>query len=227
MQFIDAEKACYGASNPLTAVLELAKSAMRSCVGELELDQLFHSRTVINDQVKNAVEEPVKAWGMVVKRHEILSISTDNRISEAMDRQAAAERVRREAVLIAEGEKEQLRLQSEGARIRLQNESEGDKIRVENEARAAAESVRLRAEAEANAVRMIAQALNEDGGREAATLQVARDYISAYERMGATSNTIMMPVGNGAADVTSLMAQAAVVFNAASKSQSGETSASA
>lgn len=37
LQFVDAEKACYGASNPLSAVLELAKSAMRSCVGELEL----------------------------------------------------------------------------------------------------------------------------------------------------------------------------------------------
>lgn len=209
---MDAEKACYGASNPLIAVMELAKSAMRACVGELELDQMFHSRHLINDHVHTAVQEPASNWGMVVTRHEMLDVRTDKRINEAMDRQAAAERIRREKVLQAEGEKEEARLMSEGALIRLENESEGNRIRVENEARAEAEAVRLRSEAESNALLTIANALKSANGKEAAQLAVARDYIDMYGKMGATSNTIM--VGEKAADVNTLMAQAGLAIGA-------------
>ena len=44
--------------------------------------------------------------GIVVTRLEVLDVRTDDNIAQAMDRQAAAERVRREQVLQAEGAKE-------------------------------------------------------------------------------------------------------------------------
>lgn len=132
-----------------------------------------------------------------------------------MDRQAAAERLRREKVLQAEGQKQQLQLESEGAKIQLTNESEGNRIRVENEAKADAESVRLRAEAEATAVETIAYALSKPMGKEAAQIAISRDYIDMYGKMGQNSNTIM--VGQNAADVSALMAQAALAFEAAKK----------
>lgn len=210
LQFVDAEKACYGASNPIVAVMELAKSAMRACAGELELDQMFHSRHLINDHVRNVMQNPAANWGVIVTRHEVLDVRTDKRINEAMDRQAAAERIRREKVLQAEGEKEEARLMSEGALIRLENESEGNRIRVENEARADAEAVRLKAEAESNALQTIADALKSENGKEAAQLAVARDYIDMYSKMGASSNTIM--VSEKAADVNTLMTQAGLAL---------------
>ncbi len=213
MQFIDVEKACYGAANPLIAVLELAKSAMRSTVGDLELDQLFHTRKLVNEAVLAAVQGPAEAWGVIVKRHEILDVRTDATISEAMDKQAAAERVRRERVLQAEGAKEYARLESEGQRIRLQNESEGDRIRIENEARAAAEAVRLKAEANAKAVETVAAALAIKNGKEAAQLAVAREYIQMYGKIGEKSNTMML--GENTGSVTGLMAQAAVALDIA------------
>lgn len=132
-----------------------------------------------------------------------------------MDRQAAAERVRREKVLQAEGAKEYARLDSEGARIRLENESEGDRIRVENEAKAQAQSVRLKAQANAEAVKIIADALSLENGREAAQLAVAREFIKMYADIGSKSNTIM--VGESTASVASLMAQAAVALDALKK----------
>ena len=42
--FRDPEKACYGAFNPLFAVMQHAQSAMRSAIGEMELDEIFHNR---------------------------------------------------------------------------------------------------------------------------------------------------------------------------------------
>lgn len=212
LQFTDAKKACYGAANPLIAVMELAKSAMRSVVGELELDQLFNSRHLINNQVRSVLEEPAANWGIVFTRHEVLDVRTAAGISEAMDRQAAAERLRREKVLQAEGQKEELRLKSEGVKIRLENESLGNRIRVENEAKAHAEKVRLTAEADANALDTIAAALGRDFGPEAAQVAIARDYITMYGEMGQNSNTIM--VGEKAADINALMTQASLAFNA-------------
>ncbi len=51
---------------------------------------------------------------MVVKRYEITEILPDKQISAAMDRQAAAERIRRERVLTAEGQKSAVSLEAEG-----------------------------------------------------------------------------------------------------------------
>lgn len=65
-----------------------------------------------------------------VKRYEITEVTPDEQISTAMDRQAAAERMRRERVLTAEGEKRAATLKSEGVKIQLINESEGALIRV-------------------------------------------------------------------------------------------------
>ena len=54
-------KACYGASNSLIVALELAKSTMRSSVGELELGGLFHSHTGVNMQACDALQRPTEA----------------------------------------------------------------------------------------------------------------------------------------------------------------------
>lgn len=45
--------------------------------------------------IKNTLQIAADAWGMAVKRYEITEITPDKQISEAMDKQAAAERVRR------------------------------------------------------------------------------------------------------------------------------------
>lgn len=217
MQFTDAKKACYSVANPLVAVMELAKSAMRAVVGELELDQLFHSRHLINDQVRSVVQEPAANWGVVFTRHEVNEVRTDTRISEAMDRQAAAERIRREKVLQAEGEKEQLRLQSEGVRTKLENESQGNRIRVENEAKAHAEKIRLTAEADANALDTMAAALAREYGQQAAQIAVARELITMTGTMGNRSNTIM--IGEKAVDVNSLLTQAGMAMKVGKNSQ--------
>jgi regulator of protease activity HflC (stomatin/prohibitin superfamily) len=135
-QFTDAEKAAYGSKNPLYAIKQVAQSSMRSAIGELELDQILHSRAHLNTIIRTAVQESAASWGLEVKRYEITDISPDKYITEAMDKQAAAERDRRKKVLEAEGDKKSAELQSEGMKIRMKNESEGMLIQVSNEAEA-------------------------------------------------------------------------------------------
>lgn len=52
-------------------------------------------RAQLNSMIRDTLQSAADAWGMVVKRYEITEITPDTQISEAMDKQAAAERIRR------------------------------------------------------------------------------------------------------------------------------------
>eukprot|EP00590_Aulacoseira_subarctica_P004205 CAMPEP_0172429980 /NCGR_PEP_ID=MMETSP1064-20121228/52665_1 /TAXON_ID=202472 /ORGANISM="Aulacoseira subarctica , Strain CCAP 1002/5" /LENGTH=400 /DNA_ID=CAMNT_0013175741 /DNA_START=110 /DNA_END=1312 /DNA_ORIENTATION=+ len=221
VQFVDPERAAYGARNPLYAVVQHAQSAMRSAIGEMELDEILHNRAKLNTLIKGSVQEAAVSWGIAIRRYEITEVTPDEQIRLAMDKQAAAERNRREMVLQAEGNKQRAQLTSEGVKISLTNESEGNLIRVRNEAEAAkskllleaegeAEAIRLKADASAQAIRVIAAEITKPGGEEAAKLAVAKQYIEMYGEMGSKSNTIMF--NDRPADVNSLLAQAALAI---------------
>eukprot|EP00903_Cladosiphon_okamuranus_P011323 g10674.t1 len=234
VQFTDPEKAAYGSANPLYAVRQHAQSSMRASIGELELDEILHARAQLNKMIKDTLQSAADAWGMEVKRYEITEITPDAQISEAMDKQAAAERIRRERVLTAEGEKKAYTLQSEGVKIQLINESEGKLIQVQNAAKADKERIRLEAEgeaearlvkakAEAEALAMVAEALRDTAGADAAQLQIAKQYIDMYGEMGKSSNTMLF--SDRPADVNALIAQAAAVLNAAGAGPKAATGA--
>jgi len=228
IQFMDPQKAAYGATNPLYSVMQHAQSAMRSAIGEMELDEILHGRARLNAIIKGSLQEAAVAWGLEIRRYEITEITPDEQIRVAMDKQAAAERDRREQVLRAEGDKRRAELTSEGVKISLQNESEGMLIKVKNEAEAnrtraileaegEAHAVLVRAEAQAKAIGRIAEELKKEGGDEAARLALAREYVDMYGEMGSKSNTIFFNQ-NAGGDVTSLLVQAASALNATSKS---------
>ena len=224
VQFMDAERASYGARNPLYSVKQHAQSAMRAAIGEMELDEILHNRSGINAVVKGSVQEAAVAWGLGIKRYEITEVMPDRHISEAMDKQAAAERNRREKVLEAEGEKQKATLESEGAKIKLQNESEGKLIQTKNEAEAErvkllleaegeSEATIMKAKAQAEAVRVIAEELQKPSGDEAARLALASSYAEMYGEMGKSSNTMLFQQNPG--DVNALLAQAAAAMKIA------------
>jgi regulator of protease activity HflC (stomatin/prohibitin superfamily) len=227
VRFMDARKAAYGALNPLYSVTQHAQSAMRSAIGEMELDEILHGRAKLNSLIKGSLQEASEPWGLEIRRYEITEITPDTQIRIAMDKQAAAERDRRERVLRAEGAKRQAELESEGVRISLTNESEGNLIKVRNEAEATktkilleaegqAQAIRLQADAQAAALRMIAAELKSPTGADAARLALAREYVQMYGDMGQKSNTILF--NERPADVTALLAQAVAALRVTDQS---------
>lgn len=223
----DVELAAYGARNPLYSVMQHAQSAMRSAIGEMELDEILHNRARLNALIKTSLQEAANAWGLDIRRYEITEVTPDEQIRLAMDKQAAAERDKREQVLRAEGDKRRAELESEGVKISLRNESEGMLIKVKNEAEATktkllreaegeAESMRIKANAQAEATKLIAAVLDKSG-MEAARLALAKEYVAMYGEMGRESNTMFFNNGSGGnggspADLNSLLAQAAAVI---------------
>ena len=194
-----------------------AQSAMRSAIGELELDEILHNRAGLNTLIKGSLQEAAVAWGLEVRRYELTEITPDDQIRIAMDKQAAAERDRREQVLRAEGDKRRAELTSEGMKISMTNESEGKLIQVTNEAEAEkirilrvaegnAEAMKVQALAQAEAIGKIAEQLEKSGGHEAAALSLAKEYVKMYGEMGSKSNTMFFQESAGNAQ--SLVVQA-------------------
>jgi regulator of protease activity HflC (stomatin/prohibitin superfamily) len=225
-QFVDAEKAAYGSNNPLYAVRQHAQASMRAAIGEMELDEILHARARLNAFIKLTLQESAHSWGLDIKRYEITEVTPDKFITEAMDKQAAAERERRKKVLDAEGSKRSAELESEGNKVRMKNESEGTLIKVTNEAEAKkvlmileaegeAQAIQNKAMAHATAIKIIAEALTLPNGAEAAQLAVAREYISMYGQMGLQSNTMIF--NDRPADLNALLAQAGAVLKSQSK----------
>ena len=196
---------------------------MRAAIGELELDEILHNRAGLNTIIKGSLQEAAVAWGLEVRRYELTEITPDEQIRIAMDKQAAAERARREQVLRAEGDKRGAELTSEGLKISLKNESEGKLIQITNEAEAEklriikeaegrAESVRLQALAQAEAIARIAEQVTKVGGEKAAALALAKEYVNMYGEMGSKSNTMFFQDKPG--DAQSLIVQAMAAMKA-------------
>lgn len=230
VKFEDAEKAAYGSSDPIYAVTQFAQSTMRAAIGEMELDEMLHARTNLNNIIRQAVQEGAEPWGLSIKRYEITDVRPDEAISKAMDKQAASERERREKITGAKADKEEMLLASEGTKLKLINESEGELQKLRNEAEgrkdqvileatAEAESIRLKAAAQAEAVQTIADALQKtQGSEEAVKVLLATDYIEMYSRLGASSNTMLFQ--DRPADLNALLAQASTILKNSPSSSS-------
>ena len=223
-QFTDAERAAYGSKNPVYAVKQAAMASMRAAIGEMELDQILRARAELNTIIREAVQDAASAWGLEIKRYEITEVNPEKNITEAMGRQAAAERERRSVVLEAEGKKRAAELESEGEKIRIINQSEGEKVRITNAAEALKIQLELEAQgesfaieqkalAQARAIESMASSLNKEAGMgyTAAQMNIARNYIDMYSQIGSQSNTMIF--NDKPADINALLAQAKAVMS--------------
>lgn len=87
------------------AIENLTATTLRNIIGDLELDETLTSREIINTKMQAALDIATDPWGIKVNRVELKNIMPPAAIQEAMEKQMKAERERREAILIAEGEK--------------------------------------------------------------------------------------------------------------------------
>jgi len=164
-QITDPPKALYEILN-LPEAIEKLTQTMRNVMGELDLDETFISRDVINNKLRLVLDEATDKWGVKVDRVELKDILPPPEIEAAMQMQSTAERERRAKILEAEGEKRSVILRAEGEREKRIAEAEGLKqgaiLTAEGykqkqvlEAAGDAEARRIRAEAEAAAIEFV------------------------------------------------------------------------
>lgn len=187
----DPQKATYAVQNLPYALETLTRTTLRNIVGEIELDQTLASRDVINQRMRDVVEEAAIGWGVDVTRVELQSIEPPRDIQQSMELQMRAERERRAAVTNAEAGKRAAILEAEGVRESQVRRAEGEKDAAILRAQGLATARLAMAEAEAEAIARIRAALPEG---EAATYLLGLKYMEALPALAqGKGSTIFLP----------------------------------
>lgn len=206
LKVVDAERAAYGVSNFLFAIVQLAQTAMRSEIGKIDLDRTFEERTRVNDALVHELDQASEAWGVKVLRYEIRNISPPQDVLAAMEKQMRAEREKRAVILNSEGVRDAKINSSEGEKQERIKQSEATRQQRVNEAQGAAEAILSIARATAQGLREVAEASRVAGGAEAIQLRLAEAYIQQFGELARTTNTVVVPAS--IADPASMLTMA-------------------
>lgn len=193
IQVFDPMKASYGVENPIFAITQLAQTAMRSEIGKITLDRTFEEREVLNARIVTSIDSATQPWGIRCLRYEIKDIVPPQIIRDSMNKQADAERRRREMVLDSEGKRQYQINDAEGVKRAKELESEGYRTQQINHAQGDAQATLIRAKAQAEAISLLAQSISNTGGDAAMKMRLAEEFISQYGRLAEKSNTIIIP----------------------------------
>ncbi len=210
MQVVNSKMSAYGIDDYRFAASQLAMTSLRSAIGKITLDNTFEARETLNGQVVMALDEAAANWGIKVLRYEIKDIQPPRTVLEAMEKQMKAEREKRAEIARSEGEKQAILNRAEGDRGEAIFLSEGEKIKRINEAEGRAMEILKVAEATAEGIRKVAEALSGPGGKEAANLEVAKQYLSEFGKLAKENNTMIVP-GN-LTDLSGMVASAMATF---------------
>jgi regulator of protease activity HflC (stomatin/prohibitin superfamily) len=113
-QVTDPRAADYEIVDYATAIEQLSATMLRSVIGSMDLEQTLTSRDRINAMLRGVLDEASGKWGIRVTRVEIKALDPAPSIMDAMEKQYRAQREKRAAILVAEGEKQSTILKSEG-----------------------------------------------------------------------------------------------------------------
>lgn len=114
---LDPAKALLETTNYVYATTNFAQAALRDITGNFELDELLGKRDEISAQIKEIVDKETDKWGIDIENVKLQNIELPADMKRAMAKQAEAERERRAAIIVADGEKSAAQAVSEAASL--------------------------------------------------------------------------------------------------------------
>src|SRR5256885_1241464 len=101
---IDPVAAVVKVENFWKATSLIAKTTLRSVLGQADIDELLAHRDKINQTMQEIIDRQTDPWGIKVTSVEIKDVSLPEGMKRAMAKQAEAERERRAKIVNAENE---------------------------------------------------------------------------------------------------------------------------
>ncbi len=101
---VDPMRAVLEVADFLFATSQVALTALRSTLGQAELDDLLTERDKVNHRLQEIIDGHTEPWGVKVSQVEVKDVDLPEPMKRSMAHQAEAERDRRAKVINAEGE---------------------------------------------------------------------------------------------------------------------------
>ncbi len=102
----DVEKAALEVQDYMTAVQYIAQTGLRDIIGRHELADLLQDRVKIAEDLQKLLDENTNPWGITCQTVGIKDITIPQGLSDAMSKQAQAERERKARVILGTAETE-------------------------------------------------------------------------------------------------------------------------
>jgi regulator of protease activity HflC (stomatin/prohibitin superfamily) len=114
---VEADKAIIQVEDYIYLTAQQAQTALRSLLGQVELDELLAGREKINHEMQTLLDKRTDPWGIKVSNVEIKHVDLPVEMQRAMAKQAEAERERRAKIINSEGEFQAAQKLAEAAEI--------------------------------------------------------------------------------------------------------------
>jgi regulator of protease activity HflC (stomatin/prohibitin superfamily) len=195
-QVVDAKQALFSISNFDVAIDALARTALRSVIGTLSLDEALSERERINTDVQQQMEVVTDKWGIRINRIEIVEITPPAQILQALALQKQADQEKRARILQSEGQQLSAVNIADGNRQAAIKNAEGERqaaiLRAEGNRQAAI----LEAEGRAQAIQTVYDAIKAADPNPTLVAILQLDTLSKF---AASENTkIVIPAESAA-----------------------------
>jgi regulator of protease activity HflC (stomatin/prohibitin superfamily) len=160
-QIVDAKQALFSVARFNVAIDALARTALRSVIGTLSLDEALSERERINTDVQSQMEAVTDKWGIRIARIEIVEITPPPKILEALALQKQADQEKRAKILQSEGSQQAAINIADGAAKAAIRAAEGEREAAILRAEGNRQAFILEAEGRAQAISSVYKAIRE------------------------------------------------------------------
>jgi regulator of protease activity HflC (stomatin/prohibitin superfamily) len=190
-QIVDAKQALFSVANFDIAIDALARTALRSVIGTMTLDQALSERERINTDVQQQMEVVTDKWGIRISRIEIVEIAPPPQILQALALQKTADQEKRASILQSEGQQQSAINVAEGEAQATIRAAEGQRQAAILYAEGSRQASILEAEGRAQAITTVYEAIKaaDPDNKLVAILQL--DTLSKFAE--SENSTIVVP----------------------------------
>jgi regulator of protease activity HflC (stomatin/prohibitin superfamily) len=179
-QVVDAKQALFSVKNFDVAIDALARTALRSVIGTMTLDEALSERERINTDVQEQMEVVTDKWGIRISRIEIVEIAPPPQILQALALQKQADQEKRARILQSEGQQLSAINVAQGDAEANVRAAEGEKKAAILRAEGNRQAAMLEAEGRASAIETVYGAIKAAGPDQTLVAILQLDTLSKF-----------------------------------------------